>query len=437
MRVLFFNPEQYVTFENEPSNYELRLPIINCGIVASHEDFNYQRVLKEAGRREMNRRALRLALDYEPDLLVYSTTTMDDHLIDGRIYKSVDSRVLRKILKHGIPLYIHVWDTFVNRRPRELEWFLNCRYFGVADSVTNYLYYRSKLPHSRARAVIFTAGHNVFTDVIHKKPLEKTCDVTLLGSNEGLRMELIPYLKSNLADRGITLHKFGGLIDNMKTERSGELRLTDRWVPWDEYVNIINRSKICLSSQTQPSRCQVKGKIFDVLACGTLCVSDGNPQVRRIVPEDCIVYYENAEDCLDKIAYYLEHEDERARIADAGHQWFHRTFDYKKFWSGFLTTAANGDATPPALPCLERAFDDFRREGSRRASRFELIPVNPLKRLLVQQRLRATVDRLASKRWVVLDPVRKAIGDRIYEAARSAWRSLRTGVASVVGRFAS
>ena len=425
MKILFFDPEQYVTFENEPSNYELRLPIINCGLVTSYKDFVYQRVLRSEGRKAMNEQALRLTFDFEPDLVVYSTT-WDGFFMNGRIYQSIDSRTLKQITGQGIPVYIHAWDTYyIKQRPKELEWFLNCTYFGVAESVTNYIRYRSLLPYSKAKGVIFTPGHNVFTDIIHKKHLEKIYDVTLLGSNEGQRVQLIQYLKEKLANRGISFHKLGGLVDSTKTAPSEGLRLTDKWIPWGDYVNIINQSKICLCSQTILERCQVKGKIFDILACGTLCISDLNSEVKTVVPDDCIVYYENLEDCFNKIVYFLKHEDERMRIAERGYQWFHATFDYKRFWAEFLRAAINGDMHLPTLPCLETKYDQFQRSNHTRFSVSTKLGINPLKIRLSWETLKTNYSGpLRFLVWKTLKTIEKLIGPVMYGRIKKIWYSL-------------
>lgn len=58
MKVLFFNPEQYLDFENEPSNYQCRLPILNCGLPIEPVDHVYQRDLRSDGREAMDRAAL-------------------------------------------------------------------------------------------------------------------------------------------------------------------------------------------------------------------------------------------------------------------------------------------------------------------------------------------------------------------------------------------
>jgi hypothetical protein len=128
------------------------------------------------------------------------------------------------------------------------------------------------------------------------------------------------------------------------------LRLTDEWIPWEDYARTINESKICICSQSDPRRRQIKGKIFDYLACGTLVLTDDNTEIRKLIPAECLVLYEDWEDCLEKITWYVEHEEERRRVAAAGHRWFREHFDYKRYWSRVLTVAATGEGELPGLP---------------------------------------------------------------------------------------
>jgi Flp pilus assembly protein TadD/predicted O-methyltransferase YrrM len=343
MKIMFFNHEQYVNFEDEIGNYELRLLILNCGLVTSYRDYVYQRVLRSEGREAMDRKALQEVDDFHPDLVAYSTTWPHESLSPG---------VLGEIRKRGIPVYTHAWDTHIEAAPHEREWFENCSFFGVADSITNFLHYR-RLAESQPdiRGCIFAGGHNVFTDLFTKQDIPKVHDVTVLGSNEGQRAELMNYLGGKLAPYGISLSKFGGLVDSTKKGPSN--RLSDKWVSWERYVQIINQSKILLSSQTDSARCQIKGKIFQFMACGAFCLCDLNTEINRIIPPNCLVYYDDFEDCLEKMVYYLGHEDERRAIAEAAYHWFHSTFGYQKFWSKFLRAAIIGDVALPEPPIMD------------------------------------------------------------------------------------
>lgn len=107
--MLFLNPEQYVGWEDEPSNHELRLPILNCGMVREHRDYCYQRVLKAAGRAVMDREILTLVEEFQPDLVNNSTTWPN---------QSVGSGLLHAIMGRGVPVYTQVWDTFLEPAPK-------------------------------------------------------------------------------------------------------------------------------------------------------------------------------------------------------------------------------------------------------------------------------------------------------------------------------
>ncbi|MFT3869114.1 MAG: glycosyltransferase [Nibricoccus sp.] len=325
IRVLFLNPEQYFDFEKEPSNLELRLPILNCGLNIRHRDHIYQRDLRAHGRQEMNEAVWRQTLEFDPHLVIYSTTWP---------HESLDASVLKKILNKGIPILTHVWDTHIEPAPHEWDWFTSCSHFAVADSVTNFSRYHSLARHLGSPEVLLTTGNLVFTDVFQRKPLQKIFDVAMVGSMEGGRVAFINAVSSRLASKGRNLHVAGGLVDSKKG--SGRDAASDGWVSPEKYADILNQSRIGLSTQTDPHRSQIKGKVFHYMSCGILCLTDRNAEIEQIIPDDCVVYFESEEDCAEKIHYYLENEAELNRIATGGYDWFHNTFDYKKFWSATL-----------------------------------------------------------------------------------------------------
>lgn len=361
MKVLFLNPEQYLSCDLEPSWYELRMPILKCGVVTEQRDFVYQRLVREEGHESMQRQLLEEVEDFHPDLVVYSTTSPE---------YSIEPWVLRWIMDGGVPIYTHLWDTNSTPRPHELDSYLSCNYMGETGSVSNYLFYKSLAPGQKyLQDVVFTAGHNVFTDLFKREDLPKAYDVTLIGSREGIRRRFINFLENHLTGRGYVFNKAGGLVDSTRIEWHKGLRLSDDWIPWADYVREINRSKICVSSQSDPGRTQVKGKVFHYLACGAMVLTDRNFEICKIVPDECVVYYDDFEDCLEKAVYYLENESERRAIADRGHAWFHRTFDYKKFWSAVVTRAVTGSGPLPGLP-----GDALHRERSWTAEVCDLKP---------------------------------------------------------------
>jgi hypothetical protein len=344
MKVLFFNPEQYVDFENEPSNLQCRLPILNCGAVTRSVDHIYQRDLRADGRAAMDRRALETVAAFRPDVVVYSSTWPHENL---------SSDVLAAIRAMGVGVLGVLWDSWIEPSTAEAELLAACDVLVVCDSLHSYLRCRATGETlSPGCKVAFAAGQ-VFTDLLRPDPAcAKIHDVTMLGSNEGQRVELVARLAEELPKHGLSFNKAGGLVDS----RRGGFGLTDAWVPWDEYVRIINRSHICLCSPTDPTRLQIKGKIFDFQACGVMCLTDDNIETRRFIPPDAVAVFTDVQDCVDQIRRHMSQPEERRRIAETGRRWLTENFDYRRFWSQALACAAGRRPDPPTSPLLEDAF---------------------------------------------------------------------------------
>ncbi len=69
--------------------------------------------------------------------------------------------------------------------------------------------------------------------------------------------------------------------------------------------------------------------MFEVLGSEGFLLTRGSEILTNNFPEGIFVTYDSREDCLDKIDYYLKHEDERLAIALAGKKFVHQNFDYE------------------------------------------------------------------------------------------------------------
>ena len=92
-----------------------------------------------------------------------------------------------------------------------------------------------------------------------------------------------------------------------------------RFYPPEEVGQVYSQSRIVFNTSIASD---VTMRVFEGTACGALVLTDsvanGLDELFEIGCE--VITYANDADLLDKIAYYLAHEDERAQIACTGHQ---------------------------------------------------------------------------------------------------------------------
>lgn len=91
----------------------------------------------------------------------------------------------------------------------------------------------------------------------------------------------------------------------------------------EEYAKEINRAKIFLTDNSTLKYPLIK--YYEVLACNTLLLAPTSRELEDLgfIPGVHFVHI-NEDDFYEKAKYYLEHEDERLQIAQAGHDMVHQ-----------------------------------------------------------------------------------------------------------------
>ena len=83
---------------------------------------------------------------------------------------------------------------------------------------------------------------------------------------------------------------------------------------------IFKQSRINLNISLRSIKSGIPLRAFDIMGSGGFLLSNFQTDfLEHFVPGEDYVYYESKEDLLSKIDYYLNHEDERACIAQNGH----------------------------------------------------------------------------------------------------------------------
>lgn len=128
-------------------------------------------------------------------------------------------------------------------------------------------------------------------------------DVSFIGSTQADRLQYIQALKG----RNIPVHLLGA-----------------RWggfVPYEEMMEIFGTSKINLnfSKTYKYMKFGIKGRIFKVCLSGGFLLTEYVPGIEKFFEIDReIVCFHNQEEMVDKVIYYLNHDEERRAIARAG-----------------------------------------------------------------------------------------------------------------------
>ena len=108
-----------------------------------------------------------------------------------------------------------------------------------------------------------------------------------------------------------------------------------------EMPKVFNLSKINLNMTMRPIETGLPLRCFDILGCGGFLMTDYQEELNDmfVIGQD-LEAYSGPDELIDKCAYYLSHEDERAAIARNGyekvraaHTHFHRLRDMLSFFS--------------------------------------------------------------------------------------------------------
>jgi spore maturation protein CgeB len=107
-------------------------------------------------------------------------------------------------------------------------------------------------------------------------------------------------------------------------------------VSQSEMIKIFNCSKINLnlSNASRPGVEQIKGRDFEIPGCGGFLNTGYSENINEYFNVDKeIICYRDVDDLIDKIRYYLDHDDEREEIAKAG---YFRVLDEHTYEKRFL-----------------------------------------------------------------------------------------------------
>jgi len=167
---------------------------------------------------------------------------------------------------------------------------------------------------SNSNVILTQRGCN--PDICYPVPGEKRYDVAFVGRPHKGRPELLTFLKQ----RGIDIRVWGEgweLFQQLRDSAHGPL-------PYFKMIEVFGSSKIVLGMAGRPAvggTPRIKGRTFEYAACRAFQLTNYDKRIADFFKNgEEIVLYCSKEDLYEKIRYYLEHEEERERIAEAGYR---------------------------------------------------------------------------------------------------------------------
>ena len=99
---------------------------------------------------------------------------------------------------------------------------------------------------------------------------------------------------------------------------------------WEGVPRVFNRSKINLNLTLRSIRSGVPLRVWDILGAGGFCITNYQAELPMyFVNGEDLVWFKSRGELFRLIDYYLEHEDERRRIAENGYRKVKEFHDYK------------------------------------------------------------------------------------------------------------
>jgi len=168
----------------------------------------------------------------------------------------------------------------------------------------------------------------------HSKGNDKDHDCTFIGQKHGQYQHgnTVKFFRAEVIDAimqaGIDIDLFGNYWD-------GYPNWGGYIVDFNKMIDVFDSSRVCLNLSnpwhhgTMP---QIKGRHFEIPQIGGFQLCTPADDLESYFEEDKeIVIARNTDELIEKLHYYLEHDEEREAIAAAGrtrmlkeHQWSHR-----------------------------------------------------------------------------------------------------------------
>jgi len=179
---------------------------------------------------------------------------------------------------------------------------------------------------------------------------EKKYDLTFIGGIGGYHKKREKYLKKLIKKTPIKVWGYGYRSKNpiknfLKQLLSGfRYKKVYQGEAWGiDMLKIIAQSKITFNSHGDIAKGHaVNMRMFEATGVGSLLITDYADNITDFYePDKEIICYKNMDEAIEKINYYLKHDEERKKIALAGQKKTLENYTYKKKAKEYLNVFEN------------------------------------------------------------------------------------------------
>jgi len=142
----------------------------------------------------------------------------------------------------------------------------------------------------------------------------KKYDCLFIGSYEKERFEIMKYLAQN----GINIDIFGNTWEKANVSNiPSNLTIHYQELVGDDYNHSLANAKVVLGFLRKINLDTQTSRTFEIPACGGFMIMEYTENQDRLFAEDKeMVYFRTKEELLDKVLYYIKHQDEARSIVN-------------------------------------------------------------------------------------------------------------------------
>jgi len=250
--------------------------------------------LRDLGRKQSNRKLLKTACNFRPDMILLGHCD----IIKNKTILSIREKLpsVRIACRNVDPLFVPSNIINIQRRAEVVDHI----FLTTGGPNTDPLRTKRAIIHympNPCDPAVETFDNSLRDDL----PI----DLFFCGNSNELteRMKTIKFLKEEL----------GGKINFRTPGYFGEPNVWGH-----DYDALLNQCKMGLNLNRQEDYQYSSARLAQLMGNGILAFINRKTQLEKIIPEDCASYYETNEELLDQIIFFVRNNDQRKATAAKG-----------------------------------------------------------------------------------------------------------------------